>query len=68
MQENQHSPERQPLPHQPASADCLQNPLPEPSSMKSISNDHCDLNNANPDVVVSLLEKPVQDFETLKKH
>jgi hypothetical protein len=36
--------------------------------MKSISNDHCDLNNANPDVVVSLLEKPVQDFETLKKH
>ena len=36
--------------------------------MKSISNDHGDLNNANPDVVVSLLEKPVQDFETLKKH
>jgi hypothetical protein len=42
--------------------------LPEPSSMKSISNDHCDLNNANPDVVVSLIENPVQDFETLKKH
>jgi hypothetical protein len=36
--------------------------------MKSISNDHSDLNNANPDVVFSLLEKPIQDLETLKKH
>ncbi len=36
--------------------------------MKSVSNDHWYLNNANLNVAASMNERPVQGFETLKKH